>query len=408
MAETWRMRALCQAGRIILENGGETYRAEDTVIRMAQALGLKAVSVFAVPSGLFISYTDENDEQCTSVTRSYLKNTYLCRIDKVNQISRNLVNGSMKPDELLPALEEAENLCRQLPSWYEPALTGVIAAGFAISFGGGVVDCIIGALCAVLTQLLSKLWKTAGIGILLPSTIFCAMIPLLFQALTGLGNPEVMIAASIMPLVPGLSMTNAVQDLLRGDMISGTAHASRAVITAALITGGTLLGTHLFNYLNLPEQKILEIQGVSFTLKIILIFVGSCIATIAFGGFLYAPRKGTLLGGILGGACYSIYSIIQHFQVSGAVAMFVGAFLAALIGQLFARKTKMISTIFIALAIIPLVPGLGLSHTMNLFAQGQTGSGLAVAFSTMAQFLMIALGVGCGSAMAEVSRKIKV
>ena len=87
--------------------------------------------------------------------------------------------------------------------------------------------------------------------------------------------------------------------------------------------------------------------------------------------------------------------------------MFFGAFVAALIGQLFARKTKMISTIFIALAIIPLVPGLGLYHTMNLLAQGQTGSGLAVAFSTMALFLMIALGVGCGSALAEVSRKIK-
>ena len=407
MAETWRMRALCQAGRIILENGGETYRAEDTVIRMAQALGLKDVSVFAIPSGLFISYTDENDEPFTSVTRNYLKSTCLCRVNEVNQISRGLVSGRLEPHELLPALEKAEGLCEHLPSWNETVMAGVIAAGFAVAFGGRAVDFVIGAACAMLTQILSRIWKNVGIGILLPGTIFCAMIPLLFQALTGLGNPEVMIAASIMPLVPGLSMTNAVQDLLRGDMISGVAHASRAVITAALIGGGTLIGTHLFNYLNLPVQPVYQIQSGSALAELCLAFVGSSIGATAFGSFLHAPKNGILLGGLLGGVCYSIYWLMLYFGASGSVSMFFGAFVAALIGQLFARKTKMISTIFIALAIIPLVPGLGLYHTMNLLAQGQTGSGLAVAFSTMALFLMIALGVGCGSALAEVSRKIK-
>ena len=34
-----RMKALTLAGRIILENGGETYRAEDTVLRMATVNG---------------------------------------------------------------------------------------------------------------------------------------------------------------------------------------------------------------------------------------------------------------------------------------------------------------------------------------------------------------------------------
>ena len=105
------MRVLCLAGRIILENGGETYRAEDTVTRMAEALGLREVSVFAVPSGLFVSYMDETDEQRTSVTRIHLRGIHLCRVDRVNQISRQLARGDLAPDSLLPALEEAENLC---------------------------------------------------------------------------------------------------------------------------------------------------------------------------------------------------------------------------------------------------------------------------------------------------------
>ena len=49
------MDALQLAGRIIMENGGETYRVEETITRMGQAFGLREVESFAVPSGIFIS-----------------------------------------------------------------------------------------------------------------------------------------------------------------------------------------------------------------------------------------------------------------------------------------------------------------------------------------------------------------
>ena len=71
MSAAWRTRILSLAGRIILENGGETYRAEDTVTRMARAMGMTEVDVFGIPSGLFISYTDECGERETSVCRIF-------------------------------------------------------------------------------------------------------------------------------------------------------------------------------------------------------------------------------------------------------------------------------------------------------------------------------------------------
>ena len=52
MSAAWRTRILSLAGRVILENGGETYRAEDTVTRMAHALGMTEVDVFAPGDGI--------------------------------------------------------------------------------------------------------------------------------------------------------------------------------------------------------------------------------------------------------------------------------------------------------------------------------------------------------------------
>ena len=53
---------------------------------------------------------------------------------------------------------------------------------------------------------------------------------------------NVIIIASIMPLVPGVAITNAVYDTLHGDYISGAARMLEAFVTAAAIPIGVGLG----------------------------------------------------------------------------------------------------------------------------------------------------------------------
>lgn len=404
MAAAWRMRVLSTAGRIILENGGETYRAEDTVLRMGKALGLREIGVFAIPSGLFISFVDEADEPNTSVTRIHLQGTHLRRVDRVNHISRQLSNGKIQPGDLLEALQQAEGLDAASPMWYPPLTAFLTAAFFAVMFGGGPVDMLIGGLCAAIAQIVPLLWKRAGIAGGLMGSVFCALIPLWFHAVCGVGNPDAMIAASIMPLVPGLSMTNAVQDILRGDMMSGVAHAARAVMVAALMAGGALIGTHLFRFTGLNSPAVVEIS-MPFWLEVLVIFVSSTLAGASFGSFLYAPGKAILWGGLLGGVGYTASWLVLELGAPNAVAMFLGAFIASVGAQWAARKLKMITTLFITIAILPLVPGLGLYRAMSAVAQGLSGQGLAIAASTMASILMIALGIGCGSQLALIPRR---
>ena len=60
---------------------------------------------------------------------------------------------------------------------------------------------------------------------------------------------ELVIAGAVMPLVPGLAMTNAVQDTMRGDMVSGISHGVQAILTAFLIAGGALLAVEIMHLL---------------------------------------------------------------------------------------------------------------------------------------------------------------
>lgn len=414
MSAPWRMKALCLAGRIILENGGETYRAEDTVIHMAQSLGLSEVDVFGVPSGLFISFTDESGERETSVCRVFPSGTHLARVDAVNQISRRLAAREIPPGELLKALQTAQRLGSGIAPWYAPTAAALSALGFAVMFGGGLVDMLVGGLCAALTQLVPLLLRGHRPGAMAASllgSLFCTLIPLLFHALTGLGTTDAMVASALMPLVPGLSMTNAVQDILRGDMVSGVAHGARAVMVAALVAGGALVGTHLFGLVEasvwarsaaIPAVDMAGVQGLWGAL---LAVVSSFVAGIGFGALLYAPRKAILWGGVIGAVGYLSYWLVLEAGVAEAAAMFVGALLAAAGAQMAARRLRMIATVFVTIAILPLVPGLGLYRAMSALGQGQTGGGLGIAVQTMGLFLMIALGIGLGSALFSARRR---
>ena len=51
--------AVCLAARIILESGGETYRAEETVERMSRGLQIPQVDVLALPTGLMLTLEAE-------------------------------------------------------------------------------------------------------------------------------------------------------------------------------------------------------------------------------------------------------------------------------------------------------------------------------------------------------------
>ena len=55
-------------------------------------------------------------------------------------------------------------------------------------------------------------------------------------------NADIVITSSIMPLVPGTAITNALRDTLRGDYMSSGAKALEAVVIAISIAVGVAIG----------------------------------------------------------------------------------------------------------------------------------------------------------------------
>lgn len=251
MGNTAYTETLELAGRIIMENGGETYRVEETITRMGCALGLEHVESFAVPSGVFISYRRDGQSE-SAIIRVRRKGTNLSRVDQVNQVSRCVESGEMDVEAALMQLRAIE--CAAPPLGVVPvaALAGVSSGAFAVMFGGGAVDCCVSFVVAAVVHLLSawlKKQRITGFMLTMIGGFFTALMPMVFHGLTAVGSTFAMIAGALMPLVPGVAMTNAVQDTLRGDLLAGVAHCAQAILTATLMAVGALLGVGLFQLL---------------------------------------------------------------------------------------------------------------------------------------------------------------
>lgn len=228
------------SAKLILENGGETSRAEETVYRICNSLGFVKTDVFAIPTGLFISVSKDETEVNTSVTRIRKRSVDLTTIEEVNSVSRNIADGTVTIDEALVKLKTISERKGER-KLIKVVATGLAAGFFALMFNGSVYDFIAAAMCGVLVQIVANSIKFTDVFNFAVSILGGFIIGLgsvLFVSITGVGSLEKIIAGSIMPLLPGVPMVNAIKDTMRGDLLSGVSRGAEAILIAVALAFG--------------------------------------------------------------------------------------------------------------------------------------------------------------------------
>lgn len=228
--------------RLLLECGAETYRVEDTVRYLAQHFGAKDAQAIALPTGLFYSITDPDGHTSTQVLRVHRRSTNLSTIARVNDISRALIDGSLPLQSGISALEALENGSKPQPEWLTMLGSSAAAGFFALLFNGSLSDLLVAALCGVITQAMSRLLRQST---LLSACVYLFSAGMVAAAVAKLslfwipaGSISAITIGAIMPLLPGLLITNAVRDTISGDLVSGTARGAEALVRCLAIAAG--------------------------------------------------------------------------------------------------------------------------------------------------------------------------
>lgn len=229
------------AGKIMLENGGETYRVEETMLRISNALGLQNADCYATPTVLMLCCKDENGNNLSSVKRIVSRTFNLDKIVKINELSRSIERKHMNNEDVLLEIDNIRNM----PSYskrFKISIAALAVGAFTLVFGGDFRDAItallVGAVIENIILFLSK-FKVADFFIDIVGGAVAALLALIAYKLGIVQHYDKIIIGGIMLLVPGLAITNAIRDTINGDLVSGISRAVEAFIIAVAIAVGT-------------------------------------------------------------------------------------------------------------------------------------------------------------------------
>ena len=234
------MEVAIDAGSILLQNGAEIYRVNDTMQRICRHFGVSGVDFFTLSNGLWASVKPGEAGQYSRVRELRLCATSLDKVTAVNQLSREIEQEHY-------TLEEAEQRLadiRAMPHKRNFVLYTAAALGascFCYIFGGSLPEMCAALLAGLLVQIyivkaaelrLSKITSALLGGAIV--TLVC-----LLCHLAGLGMElGATVGGAVMPLVPGIPFINGVRDIGNGEYLAGTVRLLDALLVFLCIAIG--------------------------------------------------------------------------------------------------------------------------------------------------------------------------
>lgn len=234
------------AGKIMLQNGAETYRTEDTMTRMAEAMGLEDSHSFVTPTGIMFQ---SSGSQSAKLIRIVERTTDLQKVAAVNDISRKLGSKDISPSHAFIRLMDIDRAGHEYAVLLQIVTAAVASGCFTYMFGGGMADIIPGILCGgagfSMFRALHR-WVKVKFFAEFSASLVIGLLAVILAAL-GIGQElDKIIIGSVMPLVPGLLITNAVRDLMAGHLVSGLSRGAEAFLTAFAIGAGIAVVATIF------------------------------------------------------------------------------------------------------------------------------------------------------------------
>lgn len=112
------------AGRILLSNGAEIFRVQETMERIAASYHMETFHVYAISNGIFACGTENGIPHTAEIRHVPLAPVHLGRVAAVNQLSREISEGKHTVPEAFARLKEIESL-PFTANWIQIAASGL-------------------------------------------------------------------------------------------------------------------------------------------------------------------------------------------------------------------------------------------------------------------------------------------
>jgi len=370
--------------------GAETFRIEESILRVIQAYGLEA-EAFAIPNCLTVSILTTDGTPMTRMRRIGYHGNDLDAVERYSNLSRRICQEKPDPAVAMQWLEETNTNLTHYGTTLQAAGYYLGSFGFSLIFGGTLVDALWAGICGFVVMGIDRIMDHLHATLFfrtITSAFFSAIIAYCVHAAGALHNPDAAIIGTLMLLVPGLLFTNAMRDIMYGDTNSGLHRIVQVLLIAVAIVMGTAAALQIITILAGPP-----VGSGLITYHFWMLNAATFIACFGFSIIFNIHGVGMAICSLGGVLAWSAYLIAMRYTGSIYLSNLTGGIVAAVYAETMARIRKYPAISYLVVAIFPLIPGAGVYYTMNHAVSGNTQLFADKSLETAAVARSIALGI---------------
>ena len=317
------------------------------------------------------------------------------RMTALDDVVNDLLQGRIDIDQGLGQVDSISST----PPRYGPFLMtmcfGLASGAAARFFGGGALEVVFGIGMGMFIGVLALLAERyPGIG-----RVFAPAAAFAVSAMAMLGawiwpalSAYIATVAGLIILIPGLTLTIAMSELASGHLASGTARLMGAIMLFLQIGFGFAIGNRLGTMLPGVDPLVTPVALADWTEWVALAVAPLCFTVL----FRAKPSQIAVI--LPAGILTFLGARLGSTLASPELGVFLGAFIAALAGNLYRRFRDHPASVPIVPSIMLLVPGsIGFRSLSSLLARDVL-SGVEAAFN----MVMIAVALVAGLLLANM------
>ena len=382
-------------------------RLEGALAAVAVRLGI-GCEPWTNPTGLILTFSDPGRatglRDTTRVIRLSPGEVDLHRLTETDRIAEEVLAGTLEPIEA-----KAQMLALDAPATPAMRRAEVAAFGLAAASVAGLLrlpwlDIGVAGATGLLIGLLAQLAETRPRmrpGFEALAGMVAGAIAVLVASMVAPLNQNTVIIASLIVLLPGLTLTNAISELTGQQLVSGTARFAGALTTVLKLGVGVLVARYA-----------LELAGLSPVVRAArpqpdwLEWVALATASFAFAVLFRASGR-DYLRVMAAAACGYVISRTVGEAAGSPAGVFVAALAMTAIGNAYARWWHRPGAIIRVPGIIMLVPGsTSLRGLLSLMQTQDVGAGQAAVLAVMNALAALVAGLLFGNLLLPPRRNL--
>ena len=403
-----RCNFIIDLARRLHVGGMSTDRLEGAVLTASKRLGVRT-EIWCNPTGIILSFSSpqkSDGAEITRVIRLAPGDINLKALAMVDDVAERVTDGRMDLDAGLQALTALD----RPPRREKLAITvlafglasGSVAALLRTSWADVLASVLIGLLIGVLSITAAKRPRlneasdaiAAMLATLVAAGVATFLAPLSLQTV---------VIASLIVLMPGLTLTTAVAELSSQNWSAGTARFAGATVALLKLTFGTVVAMQLVHAVGWQPALLSGTQLPAWA-EWAGLLVGSAAFAVLFG----AARRDFLI--VMAGAWigYGLTRIGGQFYGLTSDAFAGGVFIAglgvAVVSNAFGRLFRRPGALIRVSGIILLVPGSVGFRSLSSVLERDVVLGLDTAVAVLSALIALVAGLLFGNLLVPPRR----